>query len=286
MVWPSIHVHQLQLRRFFRADLNCAIAMGTNPLFPCLESDQSDPSPPPQAEISEEKATTSNEHLSKSSSTRRASNVEALNMELKENFNNLKRLALINAEKKEPSGITKEERRMNSDTLYLIEKSLLTLSNTWGPRKFVTSGCLAAIIFIDNQLRGINFRAQIMDRVVGRLQLSISTVLDHISKHDLQENAARAILWALFVGAIAAETRKCRGWFVENLLDFCDVLDVQAWEETEKILKGFLWPASWQAQSRVLWNEVEENCMMKYTTLPETTTGENIDTEHEHMEWF
>jgi hypothetical protein len=268
-----------------RADLNCAISMGTNPVFPCPEIDQSDPSSPPQPSISEEPATNSSGDLNKTS-TRRASSVEALNMELKENFNNLKRLALINAEKKEPSGIAKEEGKRNGDTLYQTERSLLTLSNTWGPGKFVTSGCLAAIIFIDNQLRGINFRARIMDRVVGRLQLSISMVLDDISKHDVQKNAARAILWALFVGAIAAETRNCRGWFVEHLLDFCDVLDIQTWEEMEKILRGFLWPSTWQTQSHVLWNEVEENRMMKYTTFPEATTGENMGTERDPMEWF
>jgi hypothetical protein len=210
--------------------------------------------------------------------------VETLNRELKENFNNLKLLAKINADNKDFSSLNKEERTRDSDTLYLTERSLLTLSNVWGPRKFVTSGCLAAIIFIDNQLRGINFRAPLMDRVVSRLQLSLSTVLDDLSQHDLKDSSVKAILWALFVGAIAADCRPSREWFIKRLLDFCDGLDMQTWEDTENILQGFLWPAPWQAQGRILWNEVEENRMKKYTTIPDATPDNNMEPEQDAME--
>jgi hypothetical protein len=164
--------------------------------------------------------------------------VETLNKELKENFNNLKRLAEKNTNNKDFSSLSKEERSRDSDILYVTERSLLNISNIWGPRKFVTSGCLAALIFTDNQLRGINFKATVIERVVGRLQVSLSTVLDDISQHDLQESSAKAILWCLFVAAMAAVYRLCREWYIEQLLDFCDVLDVQTWEDAKIYYKA------------------------------------------------
>jgi hypothetical protein len=264
-----------------RADLNCAIAMGTNPVFPGHElelgtRDQAEHLSTPHAAIPQELSVTMN----------RDTKVETLNMALKENFDNLKRLTQINGDKREPISIDKEESRRDSDTLYRTERSLLALSNIWGPHKFVTSGSLAAIIFIDNQIRGINFRARIMDRVVERLQHALGTVLNDISQHDLKENAARAILWALIVGAVAADHRPCRGWFVEQILDFCDILDIRTWEDTEEVLKRFLWPAAWHMSGRTLWNEVEENRLTKYMLFPEAPVAENADAEGDALEWF
>jgi hypothetical protein len=241
--------------------------MGTNPVFPCLElelgpgDDQAGHLSIPHAAIPLELSVTMN----------RDTKVEILNMVLKENFSNLKRLTQINGDKREPIS---------------IERSLLALSNIWGPRKFVTSGSLAAIIFIDNQIRGINFRARIMDMVVERLQHALGTVLDDISQHDLKENAARAILWALIVGAVAADHRPCRGWFVERILDFFDVLDIRTWEDMEEILKRFLWPAAWHISGYTLWNEVEENRLTKYMLFLEAPAAENIDAEGDALEWF
>ena len=186
--------------------------------------------------------------------------VETLNITLKENFDSLKRISQSTPKE---SSLNEEDGIRDSDTLYRTESRLLVLSNIWGPRKFVTSGCLAAIIYADNQLRGINFIAQIMDEVVGRLRLSIGVVLDDISQHDLKENAARAILWALVVGAIASVHRPCRVWFVERVVEFCDALDLQTWEEAEKILNGFLWCPAWQTWGHMLWEEVEESRLKK-----------------------
>ena len=271
------------MRFLHRADLNCAVAMGTAPVFPFFDN-RSNCSPGLGATTSE-RARASSMHLS-GPAISTATNVETLNKELKTNFNNLKRLGEMNAHNKESSNLTKEDRIRDSDTLYLTERSLLTLSNIWGPRKFVTSACLTAIIYIDNQLRGVGFRASIMDRLVERLQLSVGMVLEDISQQDIQEKAARAILWALFVGAIAAIDRPCRGWFLERLLDFSDVLNLRTWNETENILKGFLWPPAWETQGRALWNEVEENRLMKYTTFSGTSNGEEPWIERDTMDWY
>jgi hypothetical protein len=227
----------------------------------------------------------SNEHTSRSYISRET-DVETLNLALNQNFQCLRRLTQMNGGDTEPISIDKGESKRDSDTLYRSERSPLVLSHIWGPRKFVTSGCLAAIIYTDDQLRGINFRAQIMERVVERLKLSIGVVLSNISQHDLKENAARAILWALVVGAIASDIRPCRGWFVERVVDFCDALDLQIWEEIERFAKGFLWPPAWYTQGLILWNEVEENRLMKYTMFPEASVADYSGAEGDIFEWF
>jgi hypothetical protein len=249
--------------------------MGTNPVFPNLEMSVAGHLSTPSTSPLKENPRTMNKET----------RVETLNMTLKENFDNLKRISQKTADREKPS-IDEKDGIRDSDTLYRTERCLLALSNIWGPRKFVTSACLAAIIYVDNQLRGISFIAQIMDRVVERLQLSIGAVLNDISQHDLKENAARAILWALVVGAIASDNRACRVWFLERVVDFCDALDLQTWNAAENILTGFLWPPAWHTRGRMLWKEVEESRLMKYTTFPETTNGNSAEADGEDLEWF
>jgi hypothetical protein len=263
-----------------RADLNCAIAMGTNPVFsglePDSEYDQAGHLSTAPGAISQKPLVTMN----------RDTKVETMNMVLKESFDNLKLLTQMNKSKRAPNSTDKEESRRGSNSLYRTERSLLTLSNIWGPRKFVTSGSLAAIIYADNQIRGINFRARIMDRVIERLQHALGMVMDDISQYDLKENAARAILWVLIVGGVAADHRPCRGWFIEKILDFCDVLDMRTWADTEEILQKFLWPAAWDKPGYLLWEDVEEYRLMKYMSFPETPIADqgNVDEQGDALE--
>ncbi len=254
-----------------RADLNCAIAMGTNPVFSGLEPDPEDDQ---AGHLSTAHDAISQKPLV---TMDRDTKVETLNMVLKESFENLKLLTQRNGSKREPIRIDKEDSRRDSDSLYRTEESLLTLSNIWGPRKFVTSGALAAIIYTDNQIRGINFRARIMDRVIERLQHALGMVMNDISQHDLKEDAARAILWVLIVGGVATNHRPCRGWFLKRIVDFCDVLDMRTWEDTEEILQRFLWPAAWHKPGYLLWEDVEEHRLMKYMSFPEATIADQGD---------
>ena len=254
--------------------------MGTNPVFSGLEPD---PEYDQAGHLS-----TADEAISQKPLVpmNRDTKVETLNMVLKESFDNLKLLTQINGTKREPISIDKEESRRDSDSLYRTERSLLTLSNIWGPRKFVTSGSLAAIIYTDNQIRGINFRARIMDRVIERLQDALGMVMEDISQHDLKENAARAILWVLIVGGVAADHRPCRGWFLERILDFCDGLDMRTWEDTEEIRKRFLWPAAWHKPGHLLWEDIEEYRLMKYMSFPDAPIADQgiVDEQGDALE--
>jgi hypothetical protein len=128
--------------------------MGRDPLFPGHENDWTGHLLCHYGSISEE---LSNEHPSRSYMSRET-DVETLNLALNQNFECLRRLTQMNGDT-EPISIDKEESKRDSDTLYRSERSPLVLSHIWGPRKFVTSGCLAAIIYTDDQLRGTNFRA-------------------------------------------------------------------------------------------------------------------------------
>lgn len=66
------------------------------------------------------------------------------------------------------------------------------------------------------------------------------------------------MLWVLFVGGVAAGVRPERDWFISYLSTFMDDLDLQSWEQTESVLRNFLWPKAWQDLGHVLWVQLQE----------------------------
>lgn len=123
----------------YRADLNCANALGSDPIFNILESS--------------EKTTLELLHLvppagkglpirrySLQSETPGFKNLEALSMELKDSFTTLKYFAEIDTSAGVYIRKGKDEKIQDSDKLYATERSLLVLANIWGPKKFATSG--------------------------------------------------------------------------------------------------------------------------------------------------
>ncbi|KAH7360601.1 hypothetical protein BKA65DRAFT_547316 [Rhexocercosporidium sp. MPI-PUGE-AT-0058] len=258
------------------ADLNCANALGSDPVFDLVDNDGNPILSPPSSEVPKRGQTTNSRasHLSSLPSTK---NLESLSSELKNNFTSLKQLANIDADIGGQTERCKEEKIRDSDNLYIAERSLLILANTWGPGKFATSGCIAATIFLDNHLRGVGFNARLMDRLVTRLQFSMNMVLNDISRHNANDKTARAILWVLYVGGTAAGGRPEREWFITQLPDFCDNLGLKTWEEAQLILKDFLWAPSWQSQGRLLWMQVEEMRLLKNIVWPTADDMMNTD---------
>ncbi|KAH7418282.1 hypothetical protein BKA64DRAFT_195574 [Cadophora sp. MPI-SDFR-AT-0126] len=263
------------------ADLNCANALGSTPVFN-LDSDGS-----PLAQIPEgmERGTcTTGNTLSQTGcpamKTLKALNmtedVETLNMGLKNNFTSLKQLTNIDADTTERG---REEKIRNSDKLYVTERNLLILGNAWGPRKFVTAACIAATIFVDNHLRGVGFNARLIDRLVTRLQFCMNVVLNDMSRHDANNKTVKAIIWVLFVGGIAAKVRLGREWFIMQLYGFCDTLGLETYEDAELVLKDFLWAPNWQNQGQLLWMQVEEMRLLNNIVWP--TADDMINTHPE-----
>jgi len=249
--------------------LNCANALGTNSIFLVLDpSDISTTGIENQSYI--------DPFLSPNGESTAADwKSGRLSLELKENFTSLKYLANMSNNDKSHCRDTKLQQIEASDKLYFTERSLQRLSNLWGPRKFVTSGCIAAIIFLDNLLRGIQLTARLMDRLVARLHHSMEIVLQEMSQHDGSKNASNAIFWVLYIGGVASGDRSEHEWFLAQLIEFSDRLDIQSWECAEGILKDFLWTRSWDRLGLLLWTEIEEARLMNMITWPEMEEGAN-----------
>lgn len=251
----------------YRADLNSANALGTDCIFPTL-----DPSDIGIGERQDGLHININEN-----SADKSLDVDQLSQELKENFTNLKYLAKLN---KEDDGYHRGEKIQqirDSDMLYFTERSLQRLSNIWGPQKFVTSGCMAAIIFLDNYLRGIQLNSRMMDRLVARLHHSMKLVFGEMAQHDGREKASKAIFWVLFVGGVASGIRSEREWFLAHLIDFSDWLAIQSWEEAERILKDFLWPTTWDRLGHFLWNQIDDTRLVNMIDWPDATSQGGFD---------
>ena len=203
--------------------------------------------------------------------------LQLLHKDLIDKFIDLRYLVGINSLHRRQT-VERDEQIMNSDEVYFTERSLLTLSNLLGPRNLVTSCCIAAIIFIDNHLRGIDFIARIVSRHVARLKLSMELFLDEASGYAAQSTTPQTILWTLYVGGIAAGSRLERGWFVAQLLDFCDLLEVNCWEDAEGVLENFLWPGAWDLEGILLWECIEDARVMRHGLRSATrsieTTGQ------------
>jgi hypothetical protein len=189
--------------------------------------------------------------------------LQLLNKDLIDKFTDLRYLAGINSSFDRRQTIERDEQIMRSDEVYYTERSMLVLSNLCGPRDFVTSCCVATIIFIDNHLRNIALNARIIGRHVARLKLSTGLFLDQPSTFAAHSATPRTIFWTLYVGGTAAGGRPERGWFVEHLLEFCDLLELSSWEDAEGILKTFLWPVSWDFQGTMLWECLEDAMVIK-----------------------
>ena len=236
-----------------RADLNCANALACNPMFS-----------PPTSCVPRYYAPAF--HIQKgllSIESYKGKNIDIsaelpqLHEDLFDKFLCLRYLAGINSSPGCRLSIGKEEQILWSDRLYCAERELRLLSNKYGSQNFVASCSIAAILFIDNELRSIEFCAQIMGRHVTRLKLSLSSFLDQGWTSTAFLTTPMTMLWSLYVGGIAAGSRSERGWFVARLLEICDHLEITSWEDTRAVLKSFLWSAAWEFEGLLLWISLE-----------------------------
>jgi hypothetical protein len=137
------------------------------------------------------------------------------------------------------------------------------LSNHISSPLIITSSCTAAIIFIDKHMRGIDFLAGIMGKFVTKLRLSMGLLFTEIVIAAAPLPIQRAVLWILCVGSVASANRPERLFFVTELERICDILGMSYWADVEDVLKNFLWPSAWDAESLQLWKEVGEILLRK-----------------------
>lgn len=266
-----------------RADLNCASALGTDAIFPLLDSHD--------IALTGEQPRLVN-HAVNHDPLEVKTNSRTLRTELQQTFSALKCLADINRKEGGATRSTKIRQIQDSDELHFVERSLQRLSNLCGPHKFLTSGCIAAIIFLDNQLRGIQLNAKLMDRFVARLRFSMQMILEDISRHDSRERASSAIFWVLFVGAVASGVRPEGDWFLRRLCELSYQLALPSWDDALSILRAFLWAEDWNSLGRFLWIEIDEKRRMKAAIDSVMMGADDVDIGNgppfsvEGLEWF
>ena len=229
------------------------MALACDPIFPPPESYTTGV----QARASQAPSRSSSDAFSEGGNKSSLAELQLLHKALSHNFMDLRYLASINASYSGYQIIEKDEQIMRSDEVYSTERSLLTLSNLCEPSNFITSCGVATIVFIDNYLRNIPFVARLIGRHVARLKVSMELFLDRASNSAARSATPKTVLWTLYVGGIAAENEAEREWFIAQLVSFCDLLKLGSWEDAERILKSFLWPAVWDFQGILLWQCLE-----------------------------
>lgn len=182
-----------------------------------------------------------------------------LSNELTDCFKALRRVSGLYSSKLDCNEVAKEVRIHRSDEVYLLERRLLVLSNLSSSPSIITSSCIAAIIFIDKHMRGINFIAGIMAKFVKRLHLSLGRVFAETSVPAASVTTKRALFWILCVRSLASMNRPERLFFITKLASIYEMLDLKRWDDAEHILSRFLWPSSWDIESIQLRKDVEKS---------------------------
>jgi hypothetical protein len=256
MVNSRIQQSQSQLTPYpcNRADLNCANSLGGSPEFDISEYTNLLPPTPPTTPPEDDQL---NLQPQLEPNNNLLSDLQLLDRSLVDLFIDLRDLAELELhQSKSPQDMNAIQ---DSDRLLLTELKLLTFSRSPNSSKLVASACMAAIMFLDKYLRGVSFKARIMDRFVTRLQASMNEVLDTISPFDIDVKIARILLWILYVGGTAAEKKPERAWFVTHLSYFCDSLQLNTWEDAKRTVQSFLWPSDWEECGSLLWEEVNKD---------------------------
>jgi hypothetical protein len=243
------------LSRHHRADLNCANALASDPIFPAHECN--DHAGCSETAFHDDAFAFANLAVPRAQKLGDVEDLPSLNNDLTNAFAALRHLASLYPDRIHQD-IEKKSQIRHSDETYIIERKLLTLSNLAGARNIITGCCIAAIIFIDNYIRGVDFNARLIGRLVARLQLSMGLILGDISLATAPTTTVRALLWIMCVGAMAAADRPERMYFVIHSLPLFQSLSIDSWDSAEDILKNFFWPTAWDADSTLLWSNVEK----------------------------
>lgn len=169
VLWLGVRIPKcLTVNVLCRADLNCANALASDPIFPACESYNDGSSDYHAAALRRGTNTHPNPYTSQDTNV--LADLPTLSKDLTNKFTTLRRVMMLYPDGRSKGDIEKKAHIYSSDEVYLIERGLLVLANLSGCRSIITGCCIAAIIFIDNHMRGIDFLARLMGRLVARLQ--------------------------------------------------------------------------------------------------------------------
>jgi hypothetical protein len=156
------------------------------------------------------------------------------------------------------------DRRSIGNAVYSVEHHLLTLqpevmeansSQILGLD--MSQGLLiAAHLFLHLAIRELPSTAKMHINMLNILKSSIP-VEEAGDIRQLSEDTLRLLVWTLFMGAAATSEQSNRTDFVKGLRMVCSVLNVQSYEEFERVLKGVLWLDRFcELHCSTVWDEI------------------------------
>jgi hypothetical protein len=151
------------------------------------------------------------------------------------------------------SSVLPEENVAYSDKVYYLQHCLLAIihSPAYGQLDTVFAG--SALIFCCACFRDVNFNFRVIADGVRRLQNELEA-LD--IKYALTDSVSSTrLFWTVTMGAIAAEGKAERPWFIEKMKTVSPVLNLSTWESAKVVLEDILWQAQLDQFGRRLWRE-------------------------------
>jgi hypothetical protein len=171
------------------------------------------------------------------------SSAPLLNPNLDSIFNNL---SLLSTTLPSPNASI-SERNTFSNTLYLTEYALVTLSNESTNDSYLAATCLAAYMFLCLFVRQIPGNAKMYENLLSRLYSLVHQFTD-LGKEAYDENylASLQFLLICFVGAVAS--RSCiskandweRNWWITSLSNRCRLWQFTSGREFEDGLNSVI----------------------------------------------
>jgi hypothetical protein len=176
------------------------------------------------------------------------------------------------------SDMTEVDQLMLSDRLYDIQRrtynliqaefrnqssttTIDTFDDSIGiPSSLYIAYCFTTLTYVSLALREIPPSAGFFNMLVERL----TTVLQDIEIVKACTNYPRSLLWILGTGGAAALGRKQRGWYVEQLADFCQERKIYVWDAMREAFGNpmHLIP-EYMKEFLDVWNDVEELKIMR-----------------------
>ncbi|OCK86431.1 hypothetical protein K432DRAFT_438525 [Lepidopterella palustris CBS 459.81] len=146
-----------------------------------------------------------------------------------------------------------------SDWIYWVKRTLVTLSNVKGDKEKQLVSCIAIAghTIFEVCLRGISLNNRIIDRLVSRQKDALEKMLPKVTIDPAHPTRSLSVLWSLFASATAATTRPECSWYVDKLVEVCNLLDLHNWEDVEAVLEDVWWHSSWKLPYQTLWDEVK-----------------------------
>jgi hypothetical protein len=120
----------------------------------------------------------------------------------------------------------------------------------------VVEGLLAATsIFVYVALRALPTNAKLFSILLDRLRIALHRPNTSVIEVWKRENNANILVWVLVVACLVAPLER-RAWWILNLADVCEDMNIMGKEELETILRRVAWTDGFFEELGGIWAEV------------------------------